>query len=161
MRTNDKKTVHKKLANFAGKDVGWSLSLMNFIKTRFQHRCFSVKFAKILRAPILKNICVLRTLQEELLNWISRFLYFNVYRQSIFLCYKKMHVTSQPKFHFLFSKERLLNKWNEIILKRRHENKHKLRNYKKKFNDGKYYIETKQLIWCATMRKTDSNEIKF
>ena len=159
MKTNDTKTVH--LANFAGKDVGWSLFLMNFIKTRFQPRWFPVKFAKILRATILKNICVLRTLQEELLNWISRFFYFNVYRQSIFLCYKKMHVMSQPKFQFLFSKERLLNKWNEIILKCRRENKRKLRNYKTKLNDDKYYIETNQLICCATMREIDSNEIKF
>ena len=29
----------------------------NFIKKRFQPRCFPVKFAKFLRTPILKNIC--------------------------------------------------------------------------------------------------------
>ena len=29
----------------------------NFIKKKLQHRCFSVKFAKFLRTPILKNIC--------------------------------------------------------------------------------------------------------
>ena len=29
----------------------------NFIKKRFQHRCFPVKFAKTLRTPFLKNIC--------------------------------------------------------------------------------------------------------
>ena len=28
----------------------------NFIKKRLQHGCFPVKFAKFLRAPILKNI---------------------------------------------------------------------------------------------------------
>ena len=28
----------------------------NFIKKRLQHRCFSVKFAKLLSKPILKNI---------------------------------------------------------------------------------------------------------
>ena len=28
----------------------------NFIKKRLQHKCFPVKFAKFLRAPILKNI---------------------------------------------------------------------------------------------------------
>ena len=33
----------------------------NFIKKKLQHRCFPVKFAKILRTSILKNIC------EELL----------------------------------------------------------------------------------------------
>ena len=27
------------------------------LKKRLQHRCFAVKFAKFLRAPILKNIC--------------------------------------------------------------------------------------------------------
>ena len=42
----------------------WSLFLFqalglpcNFIKRRLQHRCFPVKFAKFIRAPILKNIC--------------------------------------------------------------------------------------------------------
>ena len=28
-----------------------------FIKKRLQHKCFSVKFAKLFRTPILKNIC--------------------------------------------------------------------------------------------------------
>ena len=31
----------------------------NFIKKRLQHRCFPVKFGKLLRAPILKNICLM------------------------------------------------------------------------------------------------------
>ena len=30
----------------------------SFIKKRLQRRCFSVKFAKFLRKPILKNTCV-------------------------------------------------------------------------------------------------------
>ena len=30
---------------------------VSFIKKRLQHRCFSVKFKKFLRIPILKNIC--------------------------------------------------------------------------------------------------------
>ena len=50
--------------------------------------------------------------------------------QSIFPCYKKMHVMSKPKVHIFLSKERLLNKRNEIILKCRHENQHKRSNYK-------------------------------
>ena len=29
----------------------------NFIKKKLQHKCFPVKFTKVLRAPILKNIC--------------------------------------------------------------------------------------------------------
>ena len=28
-----------------------------FIKKKQEHRCFPVKFAKLLRTPILKNIC--------------------------------------------------------------------------------------------------------
>ena len=33
------------------------LQACNFIKKRLQHRYFPVKFAKLLRTPILKNIC--------------------------------------------------------------------------------------------------------
>ena len=33
------------------------LKAWNFVKKRFQHRCFAVNIAKFLRAPILKNIC--------------------------------------------------------------------------------------------------------
>ena len=29
----------------------------NFIRKKLQHRCFPVKFAEVLRIPILKNIC--------------------------------------------------------------------------------------------------------
>ena len=32
------------------------LQACNFIKQRLQHRCFPVRFANILRTPILKNI---------------------------------------------------------------------------------------------------------
>ena len=34
-----------------------NLKACNFIKKRLHHRCFPVKFAKILRIAILKNIC--------------------------------------------------------------------------------------------------------
>ena len=40
------KDVLKNFANFTGK---------NCIKKRLQHRCFPMKFAKILITPILKN----------------------------------------------------------------------------------------------------------
>ena len=43
---------------------------------------------------------------------------------------KRCMLCLSEKFHILFSKERLLNKRNEIILKCRHENKHKLSKYK-------------------------------
>ena len=33
------------------------LRAYNFIAKKLQHRCFPVKFAKIFRIPILKNIC--------------------------------------------------------------------------------------------------------
>ena len=52
----------------------WSFFLINlqafrqawkFIKKIFQHGCFSVKFTKFLRAPILKNICKRLLLNQE------------------------------------------------------------------------------------------------
>ena len=41
------------------------LQVRNFIKKRLQHSWFTVNIAKILRAPILKNIC------EQLLLYFS------------------------------------------------------------------------------------------
>ena len=35
----------------------------NFIKKRLQHRCFPVKFAKFIGAPVLKDICELLLLE--------------------------------------------------------------------------------------------------
>ena len=35
------------------------LQVFNFIKERFQHRCFFVKISKVLKTAILKKICVL------------------------------------------------------------------------------------------------------
>ena len=52
----------KILQNFTGKDLCCSLFLMKLQTFRLQHRCFLVKFAKILRTSILKNIF------EQLLN---------------------------------------------------------------------------------------------
>ena len=37
--------------------VSEGLKACNFIKKRFQYRCFLVNFAKFLRTPLLKNIC--------------------------------------------------------------------------------------------------------
>ena len=61
-----KKGVLKMFANFIGKHMCWSLFLVkfqalrlrtcNFIKKKFQHRSFAIRFAKFLRAFILKNI---------------------------------------------------------------------------------------------------------
>ena len=44
-----------------------SLLALNFTEKRFQHKCFPVKFAKVFRTPILKNICE-RMLLENLIN---------------------------------------------------------------------------------------------
>ena len=56
--------VLKNFANFTGKNLCWSLfnevadqKACNFIKKRPQRKCFLVKFAKFLRATVLKNIC--------------------------------------------------------------------------------------------------------
>ena len=62
--------VLKNFTNFTGKHLcfvcvlfcflislqAWGLKACIFIKKRLQHRCFPVKFAKILRAPFLQNI---------------------------------------------------------------------------------------------------------
>ena len=62
----------------------WSLLLIRFTKKKFQHRCFLVKFLKILRATILKNIferVFLRILQEECWTQPQGFyILMNVYR---------------------------------------------------------------------------------
>ena len=42
--------LHSLLNKVAG------LQFCNFIKKRLKHGCFSVKFSKLLSAPILKNI---------------------------------------------------------------------------------------------------------
>ena len=44
------------LKNFTGKHLRWSLDLLK-IQKRLQHKCFPVKFAKLLRISILYNIC--------------------------------------------------------------------------------------------------------
>ena len=49
-----------------------------FIKKRHQHRCFPVKFAKFLRAPILKNICerLLQTWPFLFTLWMKLFVLY-------------------------------------------------------------------------------------
>ena len=59
------KCVLKNFTNFTGKHMCWSLFCnkvavlrsFNFIKKKFRPSWFQVKFAKLLRTPILKNIC--------------------------------------------------------------------------------------------------------
>ena len=49
-----------------------SLQACNFIKKRLQHRFFLVKFAKLLRTPILKSVCKRRLLELDLYNCWSQ-----------------------------------------------------------------------------------------
>ena len=66
------KAVLKNFAKFTGKHLCLShffnkvagLQACNFIEKRPQHSCFPVNVAKILRTPILKNICKLLLLVE-------------------------------------------------------------------------------------------------
>ena len=44
------------LAIFTERHLGWRFFLINFIKKRYQHRCFPVN-GVTLKAPVLKNIC--------------------------------------------------------------------------------------------------------
>ena len=60
-RFSVRKDVFKNFANFIGKQLCWSLFLWRcrppackFFKKRLQHKCFPVKFVKLLRTPILK-----------------------------------------------------------------------------------------------------------
>ena len=65
-RCSVKQGVLKNFANFTEKYLCWSLSLRpaTLLKKRLQHRCFPMKFAKILRTPVLKNICERLPLQN-------------------------------------------------------------------------------------------------
>ena len=83
LRYSVKKDVLKKLANFIGKHLCWSQvstksqalrPARNFIKKKFQHRCFPVKFVKLLRIPILKNIFE-RLLLHSHYNYLRDFHY--------------------------------------------------------------------------------------
>ena len=47
----------KNFANFTEKHLCWSLEACKFYKKRLHLKCFLVKFLKLLRASILKNIC--------------------------------------------------------------------------------------------------------
>ena len=90
-RWSVKKGALKNLWNFTAKHMCSSLFLIklqvsacNFIKERLQHRFFPMKFKKILRTSILKNICqrlLLTKLNHKVFLWISwrhYFLYNNI-----------------------------------------------------------------------------------
>ena len=63
-RCSVRKGVLKNFANSTEEQLCWRLSLRRcrpsackFFKKRLQHKCFPVKFAKLLRTPFFKNIC--------------------------------------------------------------------------------------------------------
>ena len=55
------RNIFENFANFTGQKLCWGLFLIKlqvtFINQRLQHRCFPVKFTKLVRTLILKNIC--------------------------------------------------------------------------------------------------------
>ena len=68
-RCSKRRAVLKSFAILTWKHLCWSL-FFNFIKTRLQHRYFTM--AKLLKAPILKNICI-----RLLLNWLKKVIVWN------------------------------------------------------------------------------------
>ena len=60
----------KKCARVETKSLseGADLQACNFIKKILQHRCFPVNIAKLLRTPVLKNICERLLLQRSPLH---------------------------------------------------------------------------------------------
>ena len=59
----------------------------NFITMKLQHRCFPVKFAKLLRIPILKNICerLLLYLYNSHDHFHFHHFYYHLYHSKIHL----------------------------------------------------------------------------
>ena len=75
------KNVIKNLENFKQEHLCWSLFLIKYqawslslYLKRLQRRSFLVKFSKILRTPIVKNICVqlLLSASENLVHWLYK-----------------------------------------------------------------------------------------
>ena len=81
----------------------------NFIEKRLQHRCFSVKFTKCLRAPIFNNICeqLLLKLSTNKKNFTLQkhscqkyMKYINCFPELFFISkLKKIQLQSRKKFH--------------------------------------------------------------
>ena len=77
-----KKAVLKNFSILTGRHLCWSLffnqfvvlQVCNFIKKRFQHRCFSVNIAKFLKTHILKKICERLLLNNVKPNFSSFYL---------------------------------------------------------------------------------------
>ena len=80
----------KNFPNFTGEHLCWSLfkkvaglKLCNIVKTRLQHRCFPVKFAKSLRTPLFTEhlwwrLLVIISLTPDSLAWVNRRFRLNV-----------------------------------------------------------------------------------
>ena len=78
-RWSIKKAVLKNFVIFTWKHLCWSLFFneaaglyfCNFIRKRLQHRCSTVIIAKVLRIPILKNICKRLLLFIQTICWYT------------------------------------------------------------------------------------------
>ena len=88
-----------------------SLQACNFIKKRFQHRCFPVKFVKFLRAHILKNIC-----ERLLLNFANSmsisFVWFNPFEPNVPFLYP---LKKSENLWFLLTYIQSSEKWLENV----------------------------------------------
>ena len=84
-RFSIKKVVLKNLAIFIRENLSCSLFLIKL----FQHRCFPVNMAKLLRTPILKNICeqlLLMSSSTAMKSNICSLKQINVVRKKYVLC---------------------------------------------------------------------------
>ena len=113
---NEQKVFHKKavLKNFAiftgkhffNKNAG--LQALSFIKKKLEHRCFFANIEKLLRTPILKNICerlLLRVSLERFPTWTNNIGseedFFSKIKQNKNLSNTKLYEINLP-FHDVF-----------------------------------------------------------
>ena len=79
------------------------LHVCNFIKNRLQHRCFPVKFAKLLRTRILKNICKrLLHFLRDVVEWNGWNIHDGVFFYQIFMNLENFHfkiIQPYPKYN--------------------------------------------------------------
>ena len=108
-----KKGILKNFVNFLEKSLCWSLFLIflalkacKFIKKRLQHKCFPVKFAKFLRAPILKNNCE-RLFLKQKDSYLNLLKYISANRAN------QLYVTKQ--FSVLFDKLGIPTPWTQDV----------------------------------------------
>ena len=78
----------KNLAIFTGKHLGWRFFLINFIKKRHQHRCFSMNAAKLLSAAFyIEHIPFIILFRNFVIIEFLRCLWVQNWYFSYFLCH--------------------------------------------------------------------------